>query len=676
MKICFVHEEYPRETNFGGIATYQKIMAEYYANHGDKVYVVSRGCKDMEYFENGVHVFRVASDNNPNDIDSIKEYRMKIAKILKKLQDANEIDIIETPDWGANTIYFEKYRTIPLVIRLHTPLKIWLEYNNNDFGESKDLILNWEGQMLNNANVITACSKLIKNAVVKQYNINNNIIVIPNPYNGADFRVDSTKENTNLIYVGSLEQRKGVLLLAQALNEVMDKFRDNIIYIVEKDTKRNIRNISSKKCMLEMIDKKYHYRVKFIGQVDNDRVNYYLNKSCVAIFPSIFDNYPYTILEAMASGKHIVCSDNIGSVDLVSKNNYVFKSNNYNDLSKKIMQLLSDKKDYINYDNIKIVKFNCNQNRICNRMKKIYEKAILDYKEIQGKTEAIQAFNRLFKNINIKSIKKLNRNLANIVYVATTQTAKYIIKKYNYNYDFDLCNELYDIYEKNDIKIIRPINDNVIIINNNKYNIFHYVNHGDGIIIDDFIVKLVNLDRKTTKKPNLLAKCDKYYNYLTGLANRNYITAKDEIFVINEYKRLKNMSLFNEQYLNHGDLSYANIIFNRGTPYIIDFDETLITTKLYDFAVMFIKVKINDKNIDSKEMLSVVKRLLPDYNYDINDYLNTIKLYLCKILLEKFYLFEKNKIDLFSRIQLNDNYQKYIKMLKEIKKCRRQKWKK
>ena len=91
---------------------------------------------------------------------------------------------------------------------------------------------------------------------------------------------------------------------------------------------------------------------------------------------------------------------------------------------------------------------------------------------------------------------------------------------------------------------------------------------------------------------------------------------------------------------------------------------------------MFINVKINDKNIDSKEMLSVVKRLLPDYNYDINDYLNTIKLYLCKILLEKFYLFEKNKIDLFSRIQLNDNYQKYIKMLKEIKKCRRQKWKK
>ena len=30
MKICLVHEEYPEETNFGGIATYQKNNAEEY----------------------------------------------------------------------------------------------------------------------------------------------------------------------------------------------------------------------------------------------------------------------------------------------------------------------------------------------------------------------------------------------------------------------------------------------------------------------------------------------------------------------------------------------------------------------------------------------------------------------------------------------------------------------
>lgn len=37
MNICLVHEEYPEETNFGGIATYQKISAEEYVKQNNKM---------------------------------------------------------------------------------------------------------------------------------------------------------------------------------------------------------------------------------------------------------------------------------------------------------------------------------------------------------------------------------------------------------------------------------------------------------------------------------------------------------------------------------------------------------------------------------------------------------------------------------------------------------------
>lgn len=77
MKICFVHEEYPEETNFGGIATYQKIMAEYYANNGDDVFVVTRGKHDRKYVENNVKIIRVSSENDVTNIDSVKNYRKK-----------------------------------------------------------------------------------------------------------------------------------------------------------------------------------------------------------------------------------------------------------------------------------------------------------------------------------------------------------------------------------------------------------------------------------------------------------------------------------------------------------------------------------------------------------------------------------------------------------------------
>ena len=42
MKICYVHEEYPEETNFGGIATYQKRLAENMVMNGHTVYVIAR----------------------------------------------------------------------------------------------------------------------------------------------------------------------------------------------------------------------------------------------------------------------------------------------------------------------------------------------------------------------------------------------------------------------------------------------------------------------------------------------------------------------------------------------------------------------------------------------------------------------------------------------------------
>lgn len=670
MKICFVHEEYPEETNFGGIATYQKIMAEYYANHGDKVYVVTRGKQDIEYIENNVHIIRIASDNDANNLDSVRDYRRKVAEVLFELQKNDMIDIIETPDWGANTIYFESYRRVPLVVRLHTPLKIWLNYNNNNFGESKDILLKWEETMLKNADIITSCSELLKEMVINQYEINKEIIVIPNPYNNKSFNVISKKNNNNLIYVGSLEERKGVILLAEALNRILSVVDNNYVYIVGKDTNRNSKNISTKEYMLKLILKKYHHRIKFIGHVSNDKVNEYLNDAYLAIFPSIFDNYPYTILEAMACGKNIVCSDNIGSADLVSHGNYVFKTNNLNDLINKVLLAFNDKKEFINCDNIELVNNICSQDRICKRMKKIYLDTIKKYNQKNAEeNDAIFALKSVICFKEIKQITIAPGSLANIVYIIFTDVGDFAVKKYNYNYDFSLCNKLYDIYELNDIKLVKPINGEVININGNKYNVFKYLNPSIGKLEHDYIKKIINVSRQTNIKSNILMKCDKYYDYLCNLSHYSELIEIDEKFAMQKYSEIRNMSLFSEQYLNHGDLSLNNIVFYNEIPYIIDFDEVCVTTKIYDYAVIFIKFYIKDVKLSKDNIIKHIVFTKPDDDYSIWQYLAVIKLYLCKILLEKFYLYEMGKIDLFSSVQLKDNYDKYINILKLISSC-------
>lgn len=667
MKICFVHEEYPEETNFGGISTYQKIMAEYYANHGDEVYVIARGHKNEQYIENNVNVIRVCADNDNNSIDSVKNFRMHISEVLLQLQTDKKIDIIETPDWGANTIYFEKYRKVPLIVRLHTPLKIWLAYNNNNFGKAKEFILEWEDAMIKNADAITSCSSLLKKMVVSQYNVKKEVIVIPNPYNSHDFKVDFNGDNRNLIFVGSLEERKGTILFAKVLNDILRYYPDICVYIIGKDTTRNIKNISTKKYMLEYIDLNFHSRIKFLGHLKNTEISNYLNKAYLAVFPSVFDNYPYVILEAMSCGKYIVCSDNVGCVDLLKQNNFIFKSGDAKDLRDKIFQALQMKEKYVNYKNISVVDEVCRPENVCELTRKVYLDTIAcNSKKIIVQNEIISILNKVVDFDIINEFKKIPDNLANDVYFVDCDKGKYIIKKYIYNYDFDICNELYNIYDKNGVKCVKPINDSIILTENGKYNIFNYIEPVAGMINIKFINNIVNINRETTEKPNLILKCQKYFYFLKSLPYYGKVISDDVIYVIEKFNLIKDNELFGEQYLNHGDLSLNNMLFSNNDVYVIDFDETTITTKLYDFAVSFIKIFINDINLSYVSIVDFILKNAPDKSYTTQQYICTIKLYLCKVLLEKFYLYETGKIDLFSKIQLNDDYKRYVKILKII----------
>ena len=95
MKICLVHEEYPDETNFGGIATYQKAMAEELAKEGHTVYVICRSLThDNNYIENNVNIYRIFVENTKNQVADYIRYREKVASLLLKLQNENLIAIL------------------------------------------------------------------------------------------------------------------------------------------------------------------------------------------------------------------------------------------------------------------------------------------------------------------------------------------------------------------------------------------------------------------------------------------------------------------------------------------------------------------------------------------------------------------------------------------------------
>lgn len=667
MNICFVHEEYPEETNFGGIATYQKNMAEELVRKGNNVYVICRSLtNDSYYIENGVKIYRIFVSKTNNQVRDYIIYRKRVAQILYNLQNNNLIDIIEVPDWGAETVYFEKNRKIPLVVRLHTPLKVWLKYNKNNFGKITVLMLKWEEKMLNSANLITCCSNALKNIIVKDFNIEKDqILVTPNPANiSAFYRDESIFKQPKMIFVGSLEERKGVLLLAEALNIVFHKYPNLNIEFIGKDTTRNKKNMSTKELITSIVEEKFRKNIKFVGQIENVKLNEYLNSSKVAIFPSLFDNFPYVVLEAMSVGLYIVGSSNSGMVEMLNNKSCIYDTGNYIDLAEKIMsQYELSLINEVNTKNITRVKEEYNPDKICEEIVYEYKKTIRKYNEDNVTLEDLQAVLNNVVNDKIINYKKIRSGIANLVFKVTTSKAKFIIKKYLYDYNFDLSKELYKRYEINNIKFIKPINNDTITYKSYKYNIFNYINvHKLTKNKLKLFENILCIDRSTNFSQTLLKKCLEYYQYLSKSSETNGINKEDINYVINIFNTL-DTSLLNEQYLNHGDISKNNIVYN----YIIDFDETCVSSALYDFAVIVIKNFVKNDKLNLKKY-NLLKEKTKKYfvEYSDLDYYNITKFYLCKIIMEKFYLHQKGKIDLFSKNQMKDNYKRYLKLLKQL----------
>lgn len=357
LNICIVHEEYPNETSFGGIATYQKILAENLKKMGHNVFVICRSYKQSShYYENGVSIYRIKTKYNNNSLESILEYRKKVKECIEFLEESYGLDMIETPEWGANCIEYLKKddRKTPVVTKLHTPLIIWEEYNKSSFAkEIRENILNAERDSILLSDGVISCTHDLIEKVKKQMNIDRNIKVMPNPAEIKELSHEKFNNKSDepiiITYVGSMEERKGIFLLANAINIVLKKINDRLIEFrfIGRDTNRNSFNKPSSEVIKNIIEPRFINNVKIIGFIENHKVIDYMDDSDIMVFPSLYENFPYVVLEAMSRGKPIIGSSSGGMKEIFvdKESGLLFNPPNINELANKIIYLIKNEKE-------------------------------------------------------------------------------------------------------------------------------------------------------------------------------------------------------------------------------------------------------------------------------------------------------------------------------------------
>ena len=145
------------------------------------------------------------------------------------------------------------------------------------------------------------------------------------------------KAKYNLVFAGRLIERKGILTLIDAFNEVASEHDDiHLCILGDGELRQSVEEKIAKSGIGE--------KVSMQGLVDNPYD--YFAMADICIFPSHQgDGLMGTVLESMAAGKPVITTINNGNEDVIEngKNGILINPNDVKSLKQAIIDLLNDK---------------------------------------------------------------------------------------------------------------------------------------------------------------------------------------------------------------------------------------------------------------------------------------------------------------------------------------------
>lgn len=320
--------------------------------------------------------FQVNFTRKIGDLKNIRKSYKEISYLLKNYQ--YKFVHCHTPIAGAITRMVAKREKIKVIYTAHgfhfykgASSKNWLLYYPIEKWLSKYteilITINKEDYILSKYRFLAKKSKYIPGVGIDVAKFSRNELI------RREIRKKmNIKDNEIILFsVGELSKRKNHKAIIKCLNELEPCYK---YYICGKGSElENLKNIVKKRHL--------EGRVKFLGFLSD--VTEFYSAADIFIFPSLQEGLPVALMEAMANGLPIICSDIRGNRDLIDNNLGGFVVNNKN------------KKQYIKY--IKIISRNrnirekmyiYNQEKITNFSRdKINYEMIKIYKEISQEVD-------------------------------------------------------------------------------------------------------------------------------------------------------------------------------------------------------------------------------------------------------------------------------------------------
>jgi len=336
MKVLLLSFEYPAETGFGGIGTYTWYHARALVKLGHEVHVLAgalatTALRTSEH--DGVIVHRYRSGGAVMRSLALLarprlwwtrnrlENALCMYRGLAALRRQHRYDVVEMPECGAEGMLINHLTRAMTVVRLHSPARLIMPYYDV---RSVDITLCAfaEQRGIGGARALSSCSAFLAGEASEKLGVRRSIRVIPNGIDldlfdaseQIDFRrsFDLPADRPIIFFAGRLERRKGIHLCRDIAAAILE--RHDVAFVMAG---QDLFDHATDDLLPHLAARSLKGSIHYLGRLDLDTVRSGLRQSDIFLLPSLWENCPYSCLEAMAAGRAIVSSDQGGMPELI-----------------------------------------------------------------------------------------------------------------------------------------------------------------------------------------------------------------------------------------------------------------------------------------------------------------------------------------------------------------------
>ena len=337
MKIALLSFEYPAETGFGGIGTYAWYQARALAKLGHEVHVIA-GATEQTALRSSVHdgvtVFRYRCGGKLLSLFSAVlgagklwwtrnriETAVSMYTAMKILGKDHKYDIIEMPECGAEGLLVNLLCPGPKVVRFHSPSLLIMRFY--DVVRADILLTAFCEQIaIRQANHFTSCSNFLARQVAVKMAVRAPIKVIGNGidlelFDGEDSidirgKYGIPRDDVMIFFSGRMEKRKGIHLCREIVVAVLSKHRVSFVF-AGQDLFGYMKEIM----LPGLTDSGRAGAVHYLGKLDQVEIRACLRTSDIFLMPSLWENCPYSCLEAMAAQTAVISANQGGMPEII-----------------------------------------------------------------------------------------------------------------------------------------------------------------------------------------------------------------------------------------------------------------------------------------------------------------------------------------------------------------------